>query len=291
MLFSGSPSTFRYQLPTRNLIFVGGVLLVVIAAQPLHGVSIDVVGDRLAYGVADFNGARVVHTAPDPAVVTVRARLRDAGVGAARLSGRRQRKRLSSPEVAEKNGRSRTVEAGVPGRVFRVRRSVNERQPVRIWSSKGIAVGVRQRYRGYRPPSHGVRIGAVESLGAPDGERGIGHRDIQNRKKPIAVGDGQVVGACNLVCCLIPVSAGVALPERSERRLVCRARRSGVTSQRLDCGEIGRVCGTGQTSRWTRPELSVTFQNEHQGKCQALRAHRSERRRCRPPLADRESHP
>ena len=71
--------------------------------------SIDVLGDRLAHGVADRDRARVVHAAPDPGVVPVRARLRDAGVRAARLSGRRQRERLSSSEVAEENGRSRAV--------------------------------------------------------------------------------------------------------------------------------------------------------------------------------------
>ena len=55
--------------------------------EALHGVSIDVAGDRLAHGVADGDRARIVHAAPDPGVVPVRARLRDAGVRAVRLSG------------------------------------------------------------------------------------------------------------------------------------------------------------------------------------------------------------
>jgi hypothetical protein len=81
---------------------------------------IDVVGDRLSLGIANGYRARVVHTTPDPGVVTVRARLHDAGVRAARLSDRRQRKRLLVIEVAEENGRSRTIETRVPGGVFRV---------------------------------------------------------------------------------------------------------------------------------------------------------------------------
>src|SRR4029453_17085991 len=75
---------------------------IVCSSSPLHRVSFDVVGDRLAYGVADVNSARVVHPAPDPPVVTVRARLRNAGVRATRLPGGRQRKRLCVIEVAEK---------------------------------------------------------------------------------------------------------------------------------------------------------------------------------------------
>jgi len=60
----------------------------------LHRVLIDVVGNRLAYAVADLDCARVVHATPDPAIVTVRACLRDAGVHAARLTGGRQCKSL-----------------------------------------------------------------------------------------------------------------------------------------------------------------------------------------------------
>jgi len=40
-----------------------GVILVPVV-EPLHGVPIDVVGDRLALGVADLDCARVMHTAP-----------------------------------------------------------------------------------------------------------------------------------------------------------------------------------------------------------------------------------
>ena len=56
--------------------------------------TIDVVGDRLALGVADRDRARIMHATPDPGLVTVRACLRDAGVGAARLPGGRQRECL-----------------------------------------------------------------------------------------------------------------------------------------------------------------------------------------------------
>ena len=175
----------------------------------------------------------------------------------------------------------------MPGRVFRVRRRVDERQPVRIRSRVRIAVRVRQRDRGHRPPGHFVRNGAVESLAAPGRERRVGHRDVQDREKPVAVGHRQVVGARDLVRGLIPVDAGVALPERRERRLVLGARRSGSATERLDGVEIVRVRSARQTSRWSRLELGVVDQDEHRGECQPLRAHRSERRRRRPPLADR----
>ena len=62
--------------------------------ESLHRVLIDVTGDRLAHAVADCDRARVVHAAPDPGVVTVRACLRDVGVRAVRLTGGRQRKYL-----------------------------------------------------------------------------------------------------------------------------------------------------------------------------------------------------
>ena len=147
----------------------------------------------------------------------------------------------ASSEVAEENRRGRAVEAGMPGRIFRVRRRVDERQPVRIGSRVRIAVRVRQRDRGHRPPGHFVRNGAVESLAAPGGERRVGHRDVQDREQPVAVGHGQVVGARDLVRRLIPVDAGVALPEQRERRLILGARRSGPATERLDGVEIVRV--------------------------------------------------
>ena len=84
-----------------------------------------------------------VYTAPDPAIVTIRACLLDAGVRAARLACRRQRKSLHRSEVAEENGRSATILAGVPGRILRMGRSIDERQPVRISRSIRIAVGFR----------------------------------------------------------------------------------------------------------------------------------------------------
>ena len=189
--------------------------------------------------------------------------------------------------MAEENGRSRAIETGVPCRVFRVRRRVDERQPVRIGSRVRIAVGVRQRDRGHRPPRHFVRNAAVESLAAPGGERRVGHRDVQDREKPVAVRHGQVVRARNLVRSLIPVDAGVTFPEQSERGLILGARRPGLATERLDGVEIVHVRGAGQTSRWPRVELGVVDQDEHRGECQPLGAHRSERRRCRPPLADR----
>ena len=85
------------------------------AMEPLHRVLIDVVGDRLAYGVADLDCTRVVHSAPDPGIVTVRACLRDAIVRAGRLTGGRQAKSLLWPEVTEENGCSGAVLAGAPG--------------------------------------------------------------------------------------------------------------------------------------------------------------------------------
>ena len=92
-----------------------------------------------------------------------------------------------------------------------MRRRVEEREPTRLWNGVRITVGIRQRDRGYRPPRHFEWNGAVEPLSAPDGERGVGHGDVQDRKEPVVVGHGQVVGACHLVRGLIPVSAGGAL--------------------------------------------------------------------------------
>src|SRR5258707_9756134 len=57
-----------------------------LAVATLHRVFVDVSGNRLALGVADLHRARIVHAAPDPCVVPVRARLGNAGVRAARLS-------------------------------------------------------------------------------------------------------------------------------------------------------------------------------------------------------------
>ena len=68
--------------------------------EPLHGVPIYVARDRSANCIADCDRARIVHAAPHSRVVTVRARLPDAGVRAVRLSGRRERKCLSVAEVS-----------------------------------------------------------------------------------------------------------------------------------------------------------------------------------------------
>ena len=111
--------------------------------QPLHRVLIDVVGDRLTYGVANLDCTRIVHSAPDPGVVSVRAGLRDIAVRAVRLTGGRQHKNLLWPEVSEQNSCSGAVLAGVPGRIFRVGRGGDERQPCCISGSIHIAVRVR----------------------------------------------------------------------------------------------------------------------------------------------------
>ena len=80
---------------------------------------------------------------------------------------------------------------------------------------------------------------------------------LRTASKPVAVGQRQIVGARNLVRRLIPVHAGVSLPERRERRLVVGARRFGLSTERLDGVEIVRVRGAGQTPRWSRIELDV----------------------------------
>jgi hypothetical protein len=58
--------------------------------------------------------------------------LRDAGIRAVRLSSRREGERLWVPKMIEKHGRSRPIEARVPGGIFGGRRRVDERQPVGI---------------------------------------------------------------------------------------------------------------------------------------------------------------
>src|SRR5262245_6146599 len=50
------------------------------SVQPLHGVLIDIVRDRLALHVAGDDGTPVVHATPHPGVVCIRARRRDAAV-------------------------------------------------------------------------------------------------------------------------------------------------------------------------------------------------------------------
>ena len=109
----------------------------------LHEVLIDVIGDRLAFGIANRDRARVVHASPHPRSVTIRARLCDAVVCATRLSVRGQHKRLFFVEVVEENGRSRAVEARVSGRIFRMRRRIYERFPAEIKDRVRIAIGVR----------------------------------------------------------------------------------------------------------------------------------------------------
>lgn len=77
---------------TARLWFVPQVSLVEIirmmrAVVPSHRVLVDVVRDRWTYAVTDLDCAWVVHPAANPAVVTVRACLRNAGVRATRLTG------------------------------------------------------------------------------------------------------------------------------------------------------------------------------------------------------------
>jgi hypothetical protein len=179
-------------------------------------------GDRLLRCLADSDCARGSACPPNPGVVTVRACLRDAVVRASRLSGRCQCKRLLlSSKVAEENRRSRSIQAGMPGRIFRVRWGIYQGEPPRLRKSVRITVGICQRNGGDRPPGHFEGDVPAESLGAPGGAHCVGHRDVQDPEKPVAVGHGQVVSTRHLVGCLIPVDAGVALPERSERRLQC----------------------------------------------------------------------
>ena len=64
------------------------------AVERPHRVLIDVNGDRFANAVTDVDCARVVHSAPDPRIVTVRSRLPDVAVSAVRLTGGRQCKNL-----------------------------------------------------------------------------------------------------------------------------------------------------------------------------------------------------
>jgi hypothetical protein len=114
------------------------------AVDSLHGVLIDILCDRLAYAIADPDCARVVHATPYSGAIPIRPGLLDARIRAVRLTGSRQRKHLFWPEVTQENRRSRAVLARVPRRIFGMRRSVDERQPVRIRKSVGIAVTGRQ---------------------------------------------------------------------------------------------------------------------------------------------------
>ena len=115
------------------------------AVDPQHRIQVDVVRDRLAHRVADSDGARVVHPAPDARVVSVRSRLRNAGICAIRPSRRRQSERLVIGEVAEEYGRRRPVQTRMAGGILGVARRIDERQPARLGGRVRIAVGVRQR--------------------------------------------------------------------------------------------------------------------------------------------------
>ena len=88
-----------------------------------HRVLVDVSGDCAADFVAGSDGARKMHPAPDPRVVAVRTRPRDAGVGPGRQIARRrprcQRERLCVVEMTEEDGRRGAVLPGMSGRIFR----------------------------------------------------------------------------------------------------------------------------------------------------------------------------
>ena len=157
--------------------------------------------------------------------------------------------------------------------------------PARIGSGLRIAVGVRERDGGHRPPGHFGRHRTVETLAGPGGDRGLGHGDIQDGQKPVAGGHREMTGGRDLVGGLVPVDAGVPVPEERDRRLFRSAGRSRAPAERLDRVEIVRVGRGHQTSRRFNLELRVAGQHERRGEGQALRAHRGVRRRCRTPLA------
>ena len=90
-------------------------------------VLIYIVCDRLADPIADLDRTRIVHSTPYPGVVSIRPCLQNARVRAIGLTGSRQRKGLPGWEVAEEDRRSGAVEAGMSGRVFRMRRRIDER--------------------------------------------------------------------------------------------------------------------------------------------------------------------
>src|SRR6476620_1662517 len=91
----------------------------------------------------------------------------------------------------------------------------------------------------------------------------------------------------NLVGGLIPMYARIPFPERSQRRLVLSACRSGDATEGLNCDEIIRVPRAREAPRWSVPELGIADQDEHIGECQSLGAHRPLRRRRWPPLTGR----
>ena len=55
-------------------------ILLLRSSHRLHRVQIHVIGDCLAHPIADCDGARIMHAAPDPRVVAVSACGRNAGV-------------------------------------------------------------------------------------------------------------------------------------------------------------------------------------------------------------------
>ena len=82
---------------------------------------------------------------------------------------------------------------------------------------------------------------AIVPFRAPNGECGVGHGDVQDSEEPIAVGHREVVGAGGLVGGLVPMDAGVALPEGRELGLRVGARRSGSATERLDNIQVSPV--------------------------------------------------
>ena len=102
----------------------------------------------------------------------------------------------------------------------------------------------------------------------------------------LLVGHRQVVGARNLVRRLIPVDAGVPLPERRERRLVFSARRSGLRPSDLTALKSSVYVSLLRPRGGSGRNWVLLTRTNMIGECQPLRAHRR-RRRYGPPLADR----
>ena len=82
------------------------------------------------------------------------------------------------------------------------------------------------------------------------------------------------------------MDAGTPFPEGRERGLIVGARRAGPATERLHRIEIVGEDLAAERPRSLRLELGAARQDERVGERQALGAHRSERRRRRPPLTD-----
>ena len=159
------------------------------AVTQLHGVLIDVIGDCLAFGIANRDRAWVVHASPDPRGVPIRSRLRNAVVCATRLSVVVSMNVCSSSKWFRRTVAAAPLRLGCPAG-YSGCDGVFMSCPAEIRDGVRIAIVVRQWDRGHRPPGYYIRITAVGLFAAPSGERGIGHRDVQDREQPIGVGNG-----------------------------------------------------------------------------------------------------